>query len=269
MSGDAGGHGEQGTARRVEPSREPRSLVSLFVIALVALTGILGFSALGVWQIERRAWKLDLIARVDARIHAAPVAAPGPQAWPSISRKDDEYRRVTAPGHFLQDRETLVVASTEEGAGYWVMTPLKTDSGFTVLVNRGFVPTDRKEPASRQAGETDGEVAVTGLLRLTEPKGAFLRGNDVSADRWYSRDVDAIAAKRGLDTYAPYFIDADATPNPGGYPIGGLTVISFPNNHLIYALTWFVLAGMVLAAAIRFAIEESRLRKGRSGETAA
>jgi surfeit locus 1 family protein len=262
VNSDADRRGGHGTGHPGdEPVPEPRSGLSLAFVGLLALLGIIGFASLGVWQIERRAWKLDLIARVDARIHATPVAAPGPAQWPSINRKDDEYRRVSVSGHFLHDRETLVTASTEDGAGYWVLTPLKTKDRFTVLINRGFVPSDRKDRSSRAAGEIDGETTVTGLMRMTEPKGAFLRGNDISADRWYSRDVDAIATKRGLDNYAPYFIDADATPNPGGYPVGGLTVISFPNNHLIYALTWFGLALMVLGASIRFAVEEVRIRR--------
>jgi surfeit locus 1 family protein len=85
---------------------------------------------------------------------------------------------------------------------------------------------------------------------MTEPKGAFLRTNDQSANRWYSRDVAAIAAARGLAPVAPFFIDADATLNPGGYPIGGLTVITFANNHLIYALTWLALAFMLANACL-------------------
>lgn len=244
-----------------DPARSPRSLSSLAVISLVALLGIAGLMWLGIWQIERRAWKLDLISRVESRVHATPIAAPGPADWPSINANDDEYRRVTVSGHFLHDRETLVMAVTDDGSGYWVLTPLKTATGFEVLVNRGFVPTDKRERETRAAGEVDGNVTVTGLLRMTEPKGAFLRANDISADRWYSRDVDAIAIKRGLDNYAPYFIDADATPNPGGYPVGGLTVIQFPNNHLVYALTWFALALMLAGAFVRFLREEMRLRQ--------
>lgn len=272
MTSDAGGRGGRepapssatefnADAAGSDPARAPRSWSSLAVISLVALFGIAGLMWLGVWQIERRAWKLDLISRVDSRVHAAPVAAPGPADWPSINANDDEYRRVTVSGHFLHDRETLAMAVTDDGAGYWVLTPLKTATGFEVLINRGFVPTEKKERETRTAGEIDGNVTVTGLLRMTEPKGAFLRGNDISADRWYSRDVDAIAIKRGLDNYAPYFIDADATPNPGGYPIGGLTVINFPNNHLVYALTWFALALMLAGAFVRFLREEIRIRK--------
>jgi surfeit locus 1 family protein len=264
---DAGGRGGQAAGKTSagasgnDAPATPRSLFSLTLISLVALVGIAGLASLGVWQIERRSWKLDLIDRVDARIHAVPVAAPGPADWPAIDIQDDEYKRVTVSGHFLHERETLVTAVTDAGAGYWVLTPVKTPTGFEVLVNRGFVPTDRKAPDTRAAGEAGGEVTVTGVLRMTEPKGAFLRGNDISADRWFSRDVDAIAIKRGLDNYAPYFIDADAAANPGGYPIGGLTVVNFPNNHLVYALTWFALALMLAGALIRFAIEEVRIRR--------
>ena len=145
-------------------------------------------------------------------------------------------------------------------AGFWVVTPLRTTSGDVVLVNRGFVPPERRDPATRGEGDPQAEVTVTGLLRMTEPKGAFLRTNDPASDRWYSRDVAAIAAARGLSQVAPFFIDADATPNAGGYPIGGLTVIAFPNNHLIYALTWFALALMLAGAYLRIVRGTPRAR---------
>jgi surfeit locus 1 family protein len=132
-----------------------------------------------------------------------------------------------------------VQAVTDYGAGFWVLTPLKTDAGWTVLVNRGFVPPERRTAAT--LGPT-GPVTLIGLLRITEPKGGFLRSNDPAANRWYSRDVAVIARARRLSQVAPYFIDADATPNSGGYPIGGLTVVAFPNSHLSYALTWFTMA---------------------------
>ncbi|HET6388913.1 SURF1 family protein [Hyphomicrobium sp.] len=245
-------------------ARRPRSAFSLIVLAFIGFAGIAGFLSLGIWQIERRAWKLDLIERVDQRVHADPVAAPGPSGWPSINAKTDEYRRVTAAGQFRNDRETLVTAVTKDGGGYWVLTPLETKDGFTVLVNRGFVPPDKRDPAQRAAGQIAGEATVTGLLRLSEPKGAFLRSNDPANGRWFSRDVPEIAEARGLDNVAPYFIDADATPNPGGLPIGGLTVIAFQNNHLVYALTWFTLALMVGVAAVRVAREEIRVRRAAS-----
>ncbi|WP_245500801.1 SURF1 family protein [Rhizobium sp. BK251] len=213
-------------------------------MALFAVVAILGFGSLGTWQIKRLHWKLDLIARVEARVHADPVAAPGPAEWAGMNVAADEYRRVTVTGTLLNDREVQVYAATSLGAGYWVLTPLKTTEGWTVLVNRGFVPTDKRDPKSRPQGEISGPVTVTGLLRPTEPGGGFLRSNDPAAERWYSRDVAAIAATRQLTDVAPYFIDADATANPGGLPVGGLTQLVFPNNHLVYAITWYVLALM-------------------------
>ncbi|MEW6258248.1 MAG: SURF1 family protein [Pseudomonadota bacterium] len=210
----------------------------------------LAFLGLGVWQVQRLAWKQDLIARVDARIAAPPVAAPGPAQWDAITPAASEYLRVTAKGTYLNDKTALVQAVSVHGAGYWVLTPLRTDSGFTVLVNRGFVPHEARARAARAAGEIEGPTSVTGLLRLSEPGGGFLRDNDPAADRWYSRDVAAIAQARELAPVAPYFIDADSTPNAGGLPIGGLTVVRFANNHLGYALTWFALAAMAVGAGV-------------------
>ena len=227
----------------------PRSVVAAFLL----LTAIAGLVALGVWQLERRAWKLDLIARVDARLAADPVAAPGPTRWASLSTEGDAYTRVRATGRFLHDREVTVLAVTDRGSGYWVLTPLET-ADFFVLVNRGFVPQDRRDPAARPEGQVPGLVTVTGLLRPTEPGGGFLRTNDPEGGRWYSRDVAAIAAAEGLrGPVSPYFIDADSRANPGGLPIGGLTVVHFRNAHLSYALTWFALAALLAVLALRAA----------------
>lgn len=228
---------------RVPPRRNAvlPLLIGLMLIALLV--------GLGTWQVRRRAWKLDLIARVERHLHAAPVPAPGPAAWPRIGA-GDAYLRVRARGRFMADRITLVRAVTTRGPGFWMMTPLADDRGFTLLVNRGFVPEERASSVAWRAGTT--EVEVTGLLRLTEPKGGFLRANDPRANHWYSRDVAAIAQARGLGPVAPYFIDADADPHSRGYPIGGMTVIAFRNNHLQYALTWYGLAILTGWAMWRF-----------------
>lgn len=218
-----------------------RAILAGFLL-LLALAGI----ALGVWQLQRRIWKLDLIARVEAGTRAAPVAPPGPAQWPGLDVRASEYRRVVVTGSFEHDRETLVQALTVRGAGFWVLTPFRTPQG-TILVNRGFVPAELRDPATRAAGQIAGPVTVIGLLRASEPKGGFLRSNDPAGDRWHSRDVPAIAAAKRIGQAAPFFIDADATPNPGGWPVGGLTVLRFNNNHLVYALTWFGLAGISLA----------------------
>ncbi|MBR0894453.1 SURF1 family protein [Bradyrhizobium tropiciagri] len=228
-----------------------RSARPSLVLLTLGMLGVVLLSALGVWQIERRAWKLALIERVEQRMHAAPVAPPPPSSWPAVTAASDEYRRVTLSGTFLNAEETLAQAVTAEGPGFWVLTPLQMADGTTVLVNRGFVPPDKRDPATRRDSDLQGPVSVTGLLRMSEPKGGFLRSNDPAAGRWYSRDVAAIAAAHRLSHVAPYFIDADATPNPGGTPLGGLTIVRFPNNHLIYALTWFALAFMLAGALLR------------------
>ncbi len=181
-----------------------------------------------------------------------------------VTAADHAYRRVRVTGVFLHDRETLVQAVTELGPGSWVITPFRMPDGAVVLVNRGFVAPDRRDPAARRVGETAGETTVTGLLRVTEPGGTLLRSNDASSDRWYSRDVAAIAAARGLTDVAPYFIDADATLNAHDLPVGGLTVIAFQNNHLVYAITWYALA-LMLAGGIAFVIrDEWQVRRTRS-----
>jgi surfeit locus 1 family protein len=242
-------------------ARRPRSTARLLTLGVLALLGTSLLLGLCVWQLQRREWKLALIERVDRRIHAAPVAAPGPAAWGHISAAGDEYLHVRVHGHYLHERETLVKAVTGEGSGYWVLTPLLTPDGHTVLVNRGFVPQERRNPATRMAGQVGGEVQLTGLLRLTEPKGAFLRTNQPGQERWYSRDVAAIASARHLTGAAPYFIDLDATPVPGGLPEPGLTVVSFPNNHLSYALTWLALAVILAGSTVRIGIEEWALQR--------
>ena len=219
------------------------------LLPALCVTLFLLFTALGIWQIERLAWKLDLIARVDQRIHASPRAVPAPGQWSALDPQAIEYSHVTATGSFRHDQETLVDALTERGAGYWVLTPLVTRAG-TILVNRGFVPTDHADDRTRAAGNIEGPIMLTGLLRQSEPRGRVLRPNNPVANRWYSRDVVAIAKARALGVVAPFFIDADAAPNPGGFPIGGLTVVTFRNAHLVYALTWFALAALSLGGLV-------------------
>jgi len=238
--------------------RPPRSRTVLILLSLLAALLFVGLLALGTWQVRRLGWKQDLIAQVESRIHAAPVPAPGPAAWPRIDATNAAYRRVTLSGHYLADRSVRTQAATAYGSGFWLMTPLRTDRGFTVLVNRGFVP-----PRWRDPGLPDAPVTVTGLLRITEPGGGFLRHNDPAAGRWYSRDVAAIATAQHLDRVAPYFVDAAADPQaPADPPIGGLTVIAFPNNHLSYAITWYVLALMVAGGWWLILRHERRLRCG-------
>ncbi|WP_240126300.1 SURF1 family protein [Thermomonas alba] len=224
------------------------------LLALLAVCGI-GFIALGIWQVQRLHWKRALIARVEQRVHAPPAPPPAPAAWPRVSAERDEYRHVALQGRYLQGKDTLTQATTELGAGYWVLSPLQLADGTLILVNRGFVPQGLRPPPP-----PSGLVQVRGLLRISEPGGGFLRVNRPAEDRWYSRDVTAIAQTRGLRNVAPYFVDAEASDEPSGWPRGGLTVIHFRNQHLQYALTWFVLAGMALWGVWRLLSEQRQMR---------
>ncbi|MET0379607.1 MAG: SURF1 family protein [Spongiibacteraceae bacterium] len=249
----------------LEHRQRPRGTAKLIVFGFSVLFAFGGLVMLGIWQIERRAWKLDLIERVESRIHAAPVAAPAPAEWPLITAARDEYKHVRVYGFFLSGKDTRVQALTALGAGFWLLSPFQTDDGSIVLINRGFVPPDW--PAETRA---PADTSVTGLLRLSETKGGFLRTNEPAAERWYSRDIAAIAAARGLQNVAPFFVDKEGDAKESldkegfdtrTFPRGGLTVIRFPNSHLGYALTWFALALMVAAAGAYVAREEYRLRR--------
>jgi surfeit locus 1 family protein len=263
-------HDADVTARGAAKALTGKRISALVAFNFVAILLVGLLVALAVWQVHRRAYKLDLIQRVETRVHAAPMPTPGLGSWAGISAAGDEYRRVVATGYWLEDRSTLVQAVTELGGGYWVMTPLARDDGTTILVNRGFVPPSGRDPASWRP-QSPGPITVAGLLRISEPGGGFLRSNDPAANRWFSRDVSAIAASRSLDKVAPYFIDAERPPGETGLPVAGLTVIAFPNNHLVYAVTWAVLALMAAAGAIMVNLDQMRprwsgLRKGRLDE---
>ena len=240
-------------------ARRPRSaaVLAMLVGAGALLCALL--VALGGWQVQRLGWKQALIGRVERNVNAAPVAAPDPSASKALGA-EDEYRRVKAEGRFDHQREVLVRASTELGSGYWVLTPLRTSQGWWLLVNRGFVPQSMRG----QVPPTAGDQAVIGLLRSSEPRGTPLQSNDPAAGRWYSRDVAAIASARNLQgPVAPYFVDAQpqGAAAATAWPRAGLTVIHFRNHHLVYAITWFILAAMVAAAIAYLVADERRLRR--------
>jgi surfeit locus 1 family protein len=225
--------------------------VRKILFGVLTVAAIVMFMALGIWQVQRLVWKTDLIARVNARVHAPAVTAPGADAWGQVNKAADEYRHVTLRGRFLNDAEAQVYTLSDYGAGYWVMTPLQRDDGTVVYINRGFVPTDKRAPATRMEAQARGDITVTGLLRMSEVKGWLLsQANDPAHDAWYRRDVAAMAQARHIGIVAPYFVDADNSPNPGGWPKGGLTVVKFPNSHLMYAISWFSMAVMLAGVSV-------------------
>lgn len=226
----------------------------------LVLAGLLslGLGALGVWQLQRLAWKEALIAQVAARLAAAPMAFPAPGQWPALG-KVDEYRRVSLSGRWAPEHEALAQATTVLGGGFWVLTPMQlADGAGWVWVNRGFVPPELRGPGSRPA--LPQQAVVTGLLRLSEPGGGPLRKNQPEVDRWYSRDVAALSRRQGLaGPVAPVFVDEAAHADlPRTWPRPGLTVVQFANSHLVYALTWFALAAMVLAAVAYLLWDDGR-----------
>lgn len=247
-----------------------RSLVAPGLATLVALVILVG---LGAWQLSRLGWKQGLIAQVSARTTAPPIPLPGRASWPRMTAETDDYRRVSVTGTFRHDREAYLyhVAGDSRhldptrplGQGYFVLTPLVTAEGATVIVNRGFVPTEKRDPATRPEGQVAGTVTVTGLVRFTEARGLFAATDDDVRRIFYTRDLPKMAGVMGLDrgSVAPFSVDADAAPVPGGWPRGGETLLSFPNRHFEYALTWFGLALTLVGVFGAFAVQRIRAQR--------
>lgn len=232
-----------------------RSLVLPGLASLVALAILLG---LGTWQLQRKAWKENLIAQIETRAYGEPGEILPASAWGEWRAEDDEFRRVRVTGVFLHQFETPVygLAPGTRGApvqGYYLMTPLQLPDGAIVMVNRGFVPTELRDPASRPESRPAGDVTVTGLVRAPEERNSFTPEDDPSRNSWFARDPQAIAAAHGLERVAPFYVEADATPNPGGWPKGGQTRLELPNNHLQYALTWYGIALTLVGVFAAFA----------------
>ena len=214
----------------------PRLVPTLFTVpALILLIG------LGIWQVQRLHWKEGLIAQRDAAVGAAPVAPP---ASLDAARRL-EFHHIVTEGTFQNDKELFLAASSDSGeAGYQIVTPLVMTDGRTMFVNRGFVPTELKDRAKRAAGEPAGQVMVAGLMRIppAQKPSFFLPDNRPDLNLWFWVDLPAMARQDGIANPVPFYVDADKTPNPGGWPKGGVTRLDLPNNHLQYALTWFSLA---------------------------
>lgn len=219
-------------------------LVALSAVALVVLL------ALGTWQVQRLFWKEALIATIDMRIASEP--RPLAEIETRLAESGDvDYWPVSAAGIFRHEGERHFFATHKGQSGYFIHTPLELDDGRFILVNRGFVPFDRKDPATRAEGQVEGWQVIAGLARALVPeKPSFVvPDNDLPRNVFYWKDLEAMAASSGVGTpedYIRFFIDANDAPNPGGLPIGGTTMVDMPNSHLQYAITWY---GLALALA--------------------
>jgi len=236
---------------------------SLVAVTLATLAAFAILVSLGVWQMQRLAWKEALLAEIDSRIHAAPQPLPPSAEWPSLAPDDYEYRHVRVTGTFEHDHEALVFVGAsglenQPEPGYLVLTPLRLEDGGHVIVNRGFVPADRQDATSRAAGQIAGPVTVTGLMRSPQERNLFTPADDPQKGLYFTRDPALIAAHFELRDPAPFTIDEDAEPVPGGLPQGGTTVLDIPNNHFEYALTWFGLAAALAGVYTAFVLKKAR-----------
>jgi len=215
---------------------------------------------LGTWQVQRLSWKRDLIATMNGHLADAPI---GLDRILGLHAEEAQYRRVTLNGRFDHAREAYVFATGGGTGVYHVLTPFTTDDGRTLMVDRGLVTKEHLAPASRAGGNVSGETQVTGVWRTPDRAGLFTPAPDAAHRIWYTRDLAAIAAADHLTLAAPVVIEADATPNPGGWPKGGQTVVDLPNNHLSYAVTWFGLALCLLGVWLAYHISKGRLAWGK------
>ncbi len=233
----------------------PQPGFSIFV-----LLGTLFLLGLGGWQLQRMAWKHDLITKITERMAAEPVLLPlAPEDPPAL-----DYRRVTVSGTYHHDKEMFLAARDARYSVYGaqILTPLETADGQFVLVSRGWVPNEKKVAATRAAGQPTGAVTVTGIARVPKARGWLMPDNSPDRNFWLWLDMLAMAKRAAVPGFAPLLVEADDTPNIGGYPVGGQTRISFPDNHGVYAITWFALAFALLVIGVVKAWEPRRKDNG-------
>jgi surfeit locus 1 family protein len=224
------------------------SLISAILLAVLV--------SLGIWQLERLGWKRGLIATVNNRMTAAPVTLDQALAMGSGA----QYRRVRLTGRFDNAEEAYVFGTGVQGVPvFHVIVPFTSDDGRVVLVDRGIVPRDLLDRSTRSRGLIEGRSVVVGVWRTPDPAGTFTPKPDLSRRIWYSHDVASIARADAVRLPAPVIVEADATPNRGGWPKGGQTRVNFRNEHLQYAITWFLLAAGLLVVYFAYHVSRGRL----------
>ncbi len=225
------------------------------LMTLAALAVLLG---LGIWQLQRLQWKSEIIAIIEAQM--ALPASPLPAG--NIDVDAWRYRMAQVSGRFHHDKEIHMYAASSKGnPGYLIITPLERSDGSFVFFNRGWVPMDKRNPETRKEGQIEGLVTLSGIGRKPWPQNTFVADNEPQANIWFFGDLDGMAKFLGIVQYAPLFLEADDTPNPGGLPIGGQSRIKINNDHLNYALTWFSLAVALLIVYGFYVAEQFRARE--------
>jgi surfeit locus 1 family protein len=215
------------------------------VTTLAVLICVAILCGLGVWQLQRKAWKENLISAMTERLDRAPQPLPPPAEWGKFSQDKDEFRRVHFAAEFAPGREALVytpgsaLRSDIKGPGYFVFAPARLTDGGVIVVDRGFVPMERKDAAR---STPSGTIDVVGVLRWPETRGMFTPAEDVKGNVWFLRDPAAMSAKGGWGATAPFYVDQEAPVPPGGWPKPGKIEVHLRDDHLQYAITWFGLA---------------------------
>lgn len=233
-----------------------------WTVGAIALILFAVLIALGTWQVQRLQWKEALIATIEERVRQTPVAMA--DLHTRISEEGAlEYTPVTVRGTFLYEGELFFLATHEGQSGWFVYTPLalapgeSRASGEVVIVNRGFVPYDKRDPAARPGSQPEGIVTVTGLAREAprEKPGFIVPDNQPDKRTFFWKDWSAMVAAAGLDpsTTVPYFVDV-GPGEEGTLPVGGVTIIDLPNNHLQYAVTWYGLAAALAAVFVAWLV---------------
>jgi len=217
---------------------------------------------LGIWQIERLQWKLNLIAQIRRNIDAPAISFD--QAL-TLGIERAQYRRVTVTGTLDNSKENYLYTTGPDGRpGYHILTPLTFLSGGAVMIDRGYVPPPLRDPAAHPGSEPGGIVHVTGILRTPDKPGFFSPSVNLRDRVWFARDVQAMANFDRVRLVAPVVLEAVAIPGEK-WPRGGQTRIDLPNDHLQYALTWFLLAAAL--AAVYIAWHRARGRLNYSGKS--
>lgn len=231
--------------RRFRPGA---TLTAAWAIATLLLLG------LGTWQLQRLAWKNELIAKAEAAAAAAPASLPAAIADPGVF----EFRRVRASGAYLSDRNVALGLVTREGrSGSRLLSAFRLYDGRTLLVDRGFVPESTLREALAAAPPA-GPRVLEGVLRTGHAGSWATPAPDLRLPRWYAPDIAAIGRHLELALEPCLLVleqrEADAAPFVEPAPV----VVDLPNPHLGYAITWFGLAATLLVFYILLGLRAGR-----------
>lgn len=252
---------------------------------LLAIPALAVLVSLGNWQMSRKSWKDGLQSQIRERTVLPPASVENVITATHKDGADLEYTRVVARGRFIHGLERHVYWPASGGPGWLIHTPMLLQNGWVVLVNRGWVPDQLRDPAARAGGQLAGTAEAVGLLRAPDRAGMFTPANNPARNTWFWRDLQAmlrcsdaerasVAECKVLETSGPhgkqaptfaFLVDQEAEPAPpGGWPRGGTTNLNLSNRHLEYAATWYGLAATLVGVWLAFCF--SRLRRSGASE---